>query len=146
MKKHFCVSCYVYDEERQKFLMVKHKKLGKWVQPGGHIEKDEDPEEACKREVLEETGIRIELKGNRFIRKEDYIVPLALQKNEINNEHIHMDFVYYAILKGSNEIINQPEENTDARWFSLKEILDENFDTYDDVRMWTKFIIENFYK
>lgn len=146
MEKHFCVSCYVYDEERQKFLMVKHKKLGKWLQPGGHIEENEDPEEACKREVFEETKIKIELKGNRFIRNEDYIVPLALQKNEINNEHIHMDFVYYATLKGSNEITNQPEENTDAGWFSLEEILDENFDTYDDVRMWTKFIIEKFYK
>ena len=57
-----------------------------------------------------------------------------------------MDFVYYAILKGSNEITNEPAENTDAGWFSLNEILDKNFDTYDDVRMWTKFVIENFYK
>lgn len=145
MEKHFCVSCYVYDESTQKFLMVKHKKLGKWVQPGGHIEQNEDPEEACVREVWEETGISIKLKGERFIREEDYIRPLALQRNEITSEHIHIDFVYLANAVGNCNIIPNLEENEAVEWFTLQEIQNESFNTYDDVRMWTKYIIEKYY-
>ena len=46
MIKHFGVSVYVFDFKKRKFLLIKHKKLKKWLQPGGHIELNEDPEEA----------------------------------------------------------------------------------------------------
>ena len=59
MIKHFCVSVYVFNPKSKNFLMVNHKKLGKWVQPGGHIELNEDPEEASLREVFEETGLTL---------------------------------------------------------------------------------------
>ena len=59
IEKHFCVSVYVYDKTNKKFLLVHHKKLGVWVQPGGHVELNESPEEAAIREVYEETGINV---------------------------------------------------------------------------------------
>jgi len=43
-----------------KILLIKRGKnpeKGKWAIPGGYIERDETVEEACLREVLEETGI-----------------------------------------------------------------------------------------
>lgn len=80
MKKHFCVSVYVYNPKNSKFLLVKHRKAGKWLQPGGHVEPNEDPEEAALRETFEETGLRVKLVGKRFPRKQDFILPLALQK------------------------------------------------------------------
>ena len=61
MEKHFCVSVYVINPNNGNFLLMNHKKLGKWVQPGGHIELNEDPEEAAIRETFEETGIPIKL-------------------------------------------------------------------------------------
>ena len=45
MEKHFTTSVYVYNTETKKFLFIKHKKLQKWLQPGGHIEENENPEE-----------------------------------------------------------------------------------------------------
>ena len=81
MEKHFCVSVYVYDEKEQKVLLVKHKKMGLWVQPGGHVEPNESMEEAAIREVYEETGLTVELLGKRVPRDCDYILPLAIQKN-----------------------------------------------------------------
>ncbi len=42
-----------------KVLLVKHKKLGIWLNPGGHIDKDELPHQAAEREFWEETGVKV---------------------------------------------------------------------------------------
>lgn len=44
----------------KKVLLVKHKKLGIWLNPGGHIDADELPHHAAEREFFEETGILVE--------------------------------------------------------------------------------------
>ena len=141
-EKHFCVSVYVFDPENEKFLMIKHRKLGKWVQPGGHIEPNEDPEEASIREVFEETGIKVKLIGKRCPRDCDYITPLAIQKKVVKDNHIHMDFVYLAIpLENQTEVINYVETEG-LGWFDLDEVFDKNFDTFENVRDWCKEITE----
>ena len=81
MTRHFCASVFVINPENKKLLLVKHKKFNKWVQPGGHIEDEETPEEAALREVYEETGLHVRLLGERFPREEDFIRPLGIQKN-----------------------------------------------------------------
>lgn len=144
IEKHFCVSVFVYDKESKKFLLVKHKKMGTWVQPGGHIELNEDPEEAAIREVFEETGVKIELVGERKPRNCDYILPLAIQKNIVNDNHIHMDFVYVAYLIGDNKLILNEDESTDIAWFTLDEIKDPSFNTFPDIIEWTELIYNNY--
>ncbi len=42
-----------------KVLLVKHKKLGIWLNPGGHIDEGELPHEAAQREFFEETGVKV---------------------------------------------------------------------------------------
>ena len=39
-------------------LMIHHRKLGRWMPPGGHVDVDEFPCDAAVRETLEETGVR----------------------------------------------------------------------------------------
>lgn len=146
MEKHFCVSVYVYDENEKKVLLVKHKKMGLWVQPGGHVEPNESMEEAAVREVYEETGLKVELLGNRVPRDCDYILPLAIQKNMVKDDHIHMDFVYVARVIGNNELVQNVEETDGIKWYSLDEINDSNLETFDDVREWCQYIIENYEK
>ncbi len=146
MEKHFCVSVYVYNEIEQKFLLVKHKKMGLWVQPGGHVEKDESMEEAAIREVYEETGLNIELLGIRKPRNCDYLLPLAIQKNLVKEDHIHMDFVYASRVKGKNELVQNTEETDGIKWYSLDEINDSNFETFDDVKYWCEYIVKNYEK
>jgi 8-oxo-dGTP pyrophosphatase MutT (NUDIX family) len=43
-----------------KVLLVKHKKLGIWLNPGGHIEENELTHKAAEREFWEETGIKVQ--------------------------------------------------------------------------------------
>ena len=49
----------VFSED--KVLMMKSSSLKIWLLPGGGIEENESASEACQREVLEETGYRVEV-------------------------------------------------------------------------------------
>jgi ADP-ribose pyrophosphatase YjhB (NUDIX family) len=62
-KIDFTVSLFIVEGE--KVLLVHHKKLDRWLPIGGHIELDEDPEQAAYREAKEECGLEIELIGER---------------------------------------------------------------------------------
>ncbi len=54
-KIDFTASVYIVREG--KVLLHKHKKLGIWLPPGGHIEPEEDPNQAALREAKEESGL-----------------------------------------------------------------------------------------
>ena len=60
-KIDFTVSICIVHEN--KVLLLMHKKLHIWLPPGGHIELDEDPNEAVLREAKEETGLDVRLVG-----------------------------------------------------------------------------------
>lgn len=48
-------------DDAHRVLLVRHDDRGLWVAPGGTVEPDEHPEETAKREMLQETGIDVEL-------------------------------------------------------------------------------------
>lgn len=144
IEKHFCVSVFVYDKDSKKILLVHHKKMGVWVQPGGHVEMNESPEDAAIREVFEETGLKVRILGERKPRDCDYILPLAIQKNDVNDNHIHMDFVYVAYMDGENKLILNEKESTGIQWFTLDEIKEPKFNTFPDIIEWAEFIINNY--
>ena len=73
--RHFTVAVFVVWEGR--VLLHLHRKLGMWLPPGGHIERDELPDDAAVREVLEETGVEVELVGER---REDVEDPVQLHR------------------------------------------------------------------
>lgn len=78
-EKHFTASVWILNKSNpKKMLLVHHKKLGKWQQPGGHIEQFENAIETAVREVKEETGLDISflLKQIRIIDKEGSFLPV----------------------------------------------------------------------
>ena len=62
-KIDFTVAIFVVHDA--KVLIIHHRKLDKWLPLGGHIELDEDPEQAALREAREESGLDVELLGER---------------------------------------------------------------------------------
>ncbi|HLQ21847.1 MAG TPA: NUDIX domain-containing protein, partial [Gemmatimonadales bacterium] len=58
---HVTASGIVLRPDRTHVLLVFHRRLSRWLQPGGHIEEDDaDAAAAAAREVLEETGVVLE--------------------------------------------------------------------------------------
>jgi 8-oxo-dGTP pyrophosphatase MutT (NUDIX family) len=62
-KSHFCVYFGAYDPKAKKVFIGHHIKSNLWMFNGGHIDKGETPEEAMKREIGEEWGVKINFKS-----------------------------------------------------------------------------------
>jgi 8-oxo-dGTP pyrophosphatase MutT (NUDIX family) len=106
--RHFTVAVFVIFEGR--VLLHQHRKLGMWLPPGGHIERDELPDDAAVREVFEETGIRVELVGEKREDIEDPVQlhrPAGVQLENIGPGHQHIDLIYFARPVGPAEIQDQ---------------------------------------
>lgn len=139
--KHFGVTVYLYDPSQDKFLFVNHKKLGRWVAPGGHLEENEDPCETATREVLEETGLQFDFVNPKLkVPDIDNIIkmPYAIQLNKIKENHEHLDCVYLGIIKDGKATLNERESNG-LSFFSLNEIMSEDFLSFEQTKKWCKF-------
>ena len=133
MEKQFTATCYIFND--RKVLLHHHAKLGKWLPPGGHVELNETPPDAARREVMEETGLEIE-----FIEQENLKISayngtsferpyLCLLENipayKDKPAHQHMDMIYLAKPVGMKEDLNG------FRWFSYEEL--QGLELFPDV-------------
>lgn len=144
MNRHFCASVFVVDPETKKLLLVFHKKFHKWVQPGGHIENNETPEETAMREVYEETGLKIKLLGRRFPREDDFIRPLGIQRNSNEHGDVHIDITYAAIPLKEQDVILNTEESLGIGWFTREQL--EVIDVFPDVKITMDYILQHYIK
>jgi 8-oxo-dGTP pyrophosphatase MutT (NUDIX family) len=118
----------VFIVHNNKVLLRKHDKYGIWLSIGGHIELDEDPNQAALREVREEVGIEAKLADDLLIFTEpsptyvELIPPKFLNRHTIKEGHEHVCLSYFATCD-SPEFTNQESEKSDAiRWFSAAEL------------------------
>lgn len=129
----------VYIVHNNKVLLRKHDKYNIWLGVGGHIEPDEDPNQAVYREVKEEVGLEVELHDNRQAREssEQYlelIPPVFLNRHRINPNHEHISLIYFANSKTDIHTNEGPEVSEDIRWFSLEELENDGLDINEDIK------------
>lgn len=131
MEIHSAVGVFIFTHDNNpKTLLVKHKKFGKWFQPGGHLEKDENILEGAIREVKEETGIDLSDILPKAEKIDDVVNKLPVPKYILTEyipayknepEHIHQDFIYFVRIP-EQEIQLAETEHDDINWFTEKEI------------------------
>lgn len=103
-----------------KVLLINHKKLNKWLPFGGHIDKNETPDDTLRREAREELGIEIEFlqypesrRGNR----KQYALPFYVNVHRIGEDHAHYCLFYLCKSKTKNIKLNLEESNAYG-WFN----------------------------
>jgi 8-oxo-dGTP diphosphatase len=147
-----------------KVLLVKHKKLGIWLNPGGHIEPNELNHQAAEREFFEETGIRVKavdlhrldggseseflpnpiLTNLHWVSKENYWA--RVQSKGITDEkwqkgcEQHINFMYLVQPVAGVDMTMNTDETDGMQWFTPEEV--KEIETRDNIRQEVNFGFE----
>lgn len=129
----------VYDK---KVLLIFHKKHNMWLQIGGHIELDEDSDQALFREVKEECGLEIEIIGERQPKFEMkgtkfLYAPTFMNIHDINETHKHISLIYFAKAKSDKFVLSE-RGHKDIRWFSREDLDKPEFNLNEAVKFYAK--------
>ncbi len=130
----YTITVFIVNKSEQ-VLLVNHPSYDMWIPMGGHIELDEDPEQALYREIAEETGLDVTImankpaiksKGTKFI-----LTPSYIDVHDANPPHKHISFTYFAIAK--NDAFTKSDEHTDMKWFTENELKDSRYHLSESV-------------
>jgi 8-oxo-dGTP pyrophosphatase MutT (NUDIX family) len=103
-------------------LLHRHKRLGLWLQPGGHLEPGETPWDAALRESREETGLDLRWPGQP---RPGAIPTLAhVDVHQGGRGHTHLDLRYEVCVAGDDEPRPPVGESQDVRWFTWAEAIE----------------------
>lgn len=122
--RDFTASGFVVDDGR--VLLVRHGKLDRWLQPGGHVEPRETPDEAAIREVREETGVTMRIHED-FLpdedtpEAEDLPEPFQINLHEVHEGHWHVDFAFLGTVGAVGEPTD-PDAHDGQRWVARDEL------------------------
>ena len=111
--RDFTVAVFVIRDGQ--VLLQWHRKLARWLPPGGHIEPNELPDDAAVREVREETGQHVRLLGEHGVRvsgsglPRQLVRPIGIQLEDIGPAHQHIDLIYFAELDPNHSLTPLPE-------------------------------------
>ncbi|PWJ54850.1 8-oxo-dGTP pyrophosphatase MutT, NUDIX family [Quadrisphaera granulorum] len=118
--EHLTTTAFVVDESGRRTVLVAHRKLGMWLQPGGHLEVgDASFTEAALREAAEETGLgpllRLALDG----------APLDLQRHELATTYgrctAHLDVAHLFVVPDGAPLVGSAESDRLA-WFDVDDL------------------------
>jgi 8-oxo-dGTP pyrophosphatase MutT (NUDIX family) len=109
--KHATSSVFLFalEQDAWRIGLIDHPRLGRWMLPGGHVEPHENPAEAALREVLEETGLSVDLlnphASDLTLAVPGVPLPLWIVEQQVPPEprhphrHVHIDYLYIAVTR-----------------------------------------------
>lgn len=113
---HITASAFVVHPSEPAAALMKHRKIGRWLQPGGHVEPDDsDIESAARREVAEEVGIS-HLVSFGVTDVDVHVFPQRADQPE----HLHLD-IRIGFVAASDELVDGGESDG-VRWATFNEM------------------------
>lgn len=121
---HITGSAWILDHAQQACLLTHHKKLGLWLQPGGHADGVCDVLEVAAKEAAEEAGIE----GLRPLSQEIFDVDVhVIPARKQDPEHLHYDVRFvFAAPEGAQYVLS--DESHALAWVPRAEVKDFNTD------------------
>lgn len=117
---HFTGSAWLVSADGQSALLTHHRKLGRWLQLGGHADGDSDLAAVALREAEEESGLT-----ELSIEPEIFDIDRhAIPARGSEPEHWHYDVRFVVRASGSEEFAVS-EESHDLAWRSISELCEE---------------------
>lgn len=121
---HITASAWIVDATHQHALLTHHRKLGRWLQLGGHVDGESNVERAAVREAQEESGMHT----FTLPRWDPHgaLLPLDLDVHRIparkqEPAHDHWDVRFWLVAAPGQAIVRSDESN-DLRWFAAGEL------------------------
>ena len=133
----FTIGAYIV--HKGKVLFIHHKELNTWFQIGGHIELDEEPEQALYREIEEETGLTkkdiVVMSTKPDFKSEiqrHLYTPNFMDFHKINEGHWHVGIVYFVKSKTSKVKLER-DFHHEIRWLNKNELRQKKYGIRDDI-------------
>jgi 8-oxo-dGTP pyrophosphatase MutT (NUDIX family) len=131
---HITTSAFIIDIAAREMLLLRHKSLNRWLQPGGHTEADISLQASALREAVEETGIPEDQLTLRSVHPnlavpfdiDSHYIPANPRKDE--DGHYHHDIRYVFEYTGNRSNSFNSEEATGMQWVTFDTLkTDETF-------------------
>jgi 8-oxo-dGTP pyrophosphatase MutT (NUDIX family) len=113
---HITASCFIVHPHGTSVLLHHHRRLGRWLQMGGHVEEGETPAQTALREGAEESG----LDDLAFVSERVFdldVHPIPAGKGE--PDHHHFDIRFVARTERPDAIAIDRNESNDLAWVPL---------------------------
>ncbi|MGH7196736.1 MAG: NUDIX domain-containing protein [Candidatus Saccharimonadales bacterium] len=142
-KYDFVITLFVVHDGH--VLFAHHPRYSKWVPVGGHVELEEDPEQALLREIEEETGLEVEILSDKPEFEPDAGTKLLHRPNymdvyEANPPHKHVALIYFARAKSA--VFSKSDEHLELRWIKEKELEEPEYGLTPSLKFYAVKAIE----
>lgn len=121
--RHFTSTVLIV--HRNRVLLHRHKKFGSLLPVGGHVDRDELPEETAIREAKEEAGLAIKFYNPDMTNFPDtrlLVRPMHMLLININEFHQHIDLIFYARSE-TDKVAPTDGESNEVHWYTHNEII-----------------------
>ncbi|WP_095957417.1 NUDIX hydrolase [Corallococcus macrosporus] len=120
---HFTGSAVVVDPAGARVVLLHHRKLQRWLQPGGHADVTDAGEMAATalREAREETGCRVFLHPTAPQPLDVDLHTIPARRDE--PEHHHLDVRFLVVAENPDALAHDPAESFGVRWLTWDEAM-----------------------
>lgn len=120
---HITASAWILDADGERALLTHHRKLGRWLQLGGHVDGEPCIERSALREAQEESGMErftfVPWCGAECVPLDLDVHAIPARKGE--PEHLHWDLRFLLQAEPGQELVTSAESN-DLRWFAADDL------------------------
>ncbi len=131
-------------------LLIEHRKYGRWMLPGGHIDENERPDEALSREIFEELGISVEIRNPSWHKSLtgdgafSAPTPIAVLQENVpalgsRPAAWHVDFIYLCTPSSTVPTFSE-DDIKNSRWVRLEEL--KTVHTFETVRRLIECVLQ----